>query len=72
MFALLETCSRRFELEDYSLSQTSLEQVFLRFAQEQHSDEMEREGHFGPAGGSDPTDRLLRPYDVPTAQVTQM
>jgi ATP-binding cassette subfamily A (ABC1) protein 3 len=46
MFTLLEEARRNFNLEDYSLSQTSLEQVFLRFAAEQHTDELEREGIF--------------------------
>ena len=46
MFTLLEEARRNFNVEDYSLSQTSLEQVFLRFAAEQHTDELEREGIF--------------------------
>ena len=47
MFATLEAGRQRFGLEDYALGQTSLEQVFLRFAAEQHVDELEREGVYG-------------------------
>lgn len=36
-----------FGLEDYGLSQTSLDQIFIQFAAHQHDDEAEREGRFG-------------------------
>jgi len=38
VFAGLETCRARFGLEDYLLSQTSLDAVFCRFADLQDSD----------------------------------
>ena len=62
MFTLLEEARRNFNVEDYSLSQTSLEQVFLRFAAEQHTDEMEREGVFQTRSSSSAV--------APHAQVT--
>lgn len=52
MFAQLQLANERFRLEDFSLSQTSLEQVFLRFAEAQHSDEGERVGIFGGASAA--------------------
>lgn len=44
MFQVLEDAREQLGLEDYSLSQTSLESVFLRFASSQHDDEHERLG----------------------------
>lgn len=35
MFGIMEEARRRFSVEDYALSQTSLEQVFLSFARQQ-------------------------------------
>ena len=35
MFGLMEIAKQKFDIEDYSLSQTSLEQVFLAFAKQQ-------------------------------------
>eukprot|EP00730_Choanoeca_flexa_P008671 TRINITY_DN12519_c2_g1_i12.p1 TRINITY_DN12519_c2_g1~~TRINITY_DN12519_c2_g1_i12.p1 ORF type:complete len:1527 (+),score=451.98 TRINITY_DN12519_c2_g1_i12:2-4582(+) len=62
MFTLLEQARAEFQLEDYSLSQTSLEQVFLRFAAEQHVDEAEREGEFGMSLASRPGTQAVNPY----------
>lgn len=59
MFKVLEDARSRFALEDYGLSQTSLEQVFLHFATAQHDDEMEREGHFKATAAT-----ALRPVGV--------
>lgn len=39
LFALLESNKEVLKLETYSLSQTTLEQIFLTFAREQKSDE---------------------------------
>eukprot|EP00043_Microstomoeca_roanoka_P013498 m.132210 g.132210 ORF g.132210 m.132210 type:complete len:1829 (+) comp15771_c0_seq2:231-5717(+) len=44
MFSKLEEAKTRFNLDDYGLSQVSLEQVFLRFAAEQHEDAGLRNG----------------------------
>jgi hypothetical protein len=54
MFQVLERARASFGLEDYGLSETSLEQIFLQFASEQHRDEAEREGVFAtsPAPGT--------------------
>eukprot|EP00055_Hartaetosiga_balthica_P016967 m.110165 g.110165 ORF g.110165 m.110165 type:complete len:1869 (+) comp9218_c2_seq1:80-5686(+) len=46
MFRVLEEAKHKFDLEDYGISEVSLEEVFVHFAAEQHSDEMEREGVF--------------------------
>lgn len=35
MFGIMQDAKHRFNIEDYSLSQTSLEQVFLAFAKQQ-------------------------------------
>lgn len=39
MFGMMEVAKRKFNIEDYSLSQTSLEQVFLAFAKHQHEEQ---------------------------------
>jgi len=39
MFDTLERNADELEIIDYSLSQTSLEQVFLNFAKDQHSED---------------------------------
>ena len=52
MFQILEQARVSFGLEDYGLSETSLEQVFLQFASEQHRDEAEREGVFAASTAS--------------------
>lgn len=54
MFQVLENARNYFQLEDYGLSQTTLDQVFLQFASHQHDDEKEREGIFNesPRRGS--------------------
>lgn len=38
MFGLMETAKKTLHIEDYSISQTSLEQVFLSFAQFQREE----------------------------------
>lgn len=38
MFAVMEEAKRLFSVEDYAISQTSLEQVFLSFARQQAED----------------------------------
>lgn len=38
MFGLMEIARRNLEIEDYSISQTSLEQVFLSFTKYQRDD----------------------------------
>lgn len=38
MFGLMEEAKQKFNIEDYSLSQTTLEQVFLSFAKLQHEE----------------------------------
>ena len=35
LFSVMERAKEKFELDDYSLSQTTLEQVFITFAQAQ-------------------------------------
>lgn len=42
MFRLMEDAKNRLNIEDYSLSQTSLEQVFLSFAKQQQEEKIER------------------------------
>ncbi len=42
MFQLMENAKDKFNIEDYSLSQTSLEQVFLSFAKQQREEKIER------------------------------
>lgn len=42
MFGLMETAKNKFNIEDYSISQTSLEQVFLGFAKDQKDEEIIR------------------------------
>jgi len=42
MFRLMEEAKDKFNIEDYSLSQTSLEQVFLSFAKLQKEEKIER------------------------------
>lgn len=42
MFGLMEEAKVKFNIEDYSLSQTTLEQVFLSFAKLQHEEKKER------------------------------
>ncbi len=39
LFSLIESKKQSLKIETYSLSQTSLEQVFLSFAKEQHSED---------------------------------
>ena len=39
LFALMESAEVQACIDDYGLSQTSLEQVFLGFAKKQHGDE---------------------------------
>ncbi|XP_037025654.1 ATP-binding cassette sub-family A member 3-like isoform X1 [Bradysia coprophila] len=41
MFGLMEEAKLKFNIEDYSLSQTTLEQVFLSFAKLQHEEKRE-------------------------------
>ncbi|XP_023324416.1 ATP-binding cassette sub-family A member 9 [Eurytemora carolleeae] len=44
-FSRLETCKSEFRLEDYSFSQTTLEQVFIEFAKQQEAeDKKDKEG----------------------------
>lgn len=38
MFGLMEDAKRQYNIEDYSLSQTTLEQVFLSFTKHQMED----------------------------------
>ena len=38
-FLALEECKVNFRLEEYGFTQTTLEQVFLRFAREQEEEE---------------------------------
>lgn len=42
MFRLMEDAKDQYNIEDYSLSQTSLEQVFLSFAKQQKEEKIER------------------------------
>lgn len=42
MFRLMEEAKDKFDIEDYSLSQTSLEQVFLSFAKLQKEEKIEQ------------------------------
>lgn len=42
MFRLMEEAKDMFNIEDYSISQTSLEQVFLSFAKLQKEEKIER------------------------------
>lgn len=35
MFGLMEEAKKQFDIEDYSISQTSLEKIFLAFAMHQ-------------------------------------
>lgn len=44
MFGLMEVAKRSFDIEDYSISQTSLEQVFLSFTKFQRDDKLSRRG----------------------------
>lgn len=37
MFGVMEAAKRLFDVEDYAISQTSLEQVFLAFANQQRT-----------------------------------
>ena len=39
VFAVMEQAKERFDIDDYSVSQTTLEQVFLNFARYQTEDE---------------------------------
>lgn len=39
VFGILETAKEKYRIEDYCVSQISLEQVFLSFAQFQHCSE---------------------------------
>ena len=39
VFGILETAKEKYNIEDYSVSQTTLEQVFLNFAKYQKEDE---------------------------------
>jgi len=41
-FQHLEQCKSDFNIEDYSLSQTTLEQVFIEFAKQQESEDNEK------------------------------
>lgn len=42
VFGTLEAAKEKYRIEDYCVSQISLEQVFLSFAQFQHCTESER------------------------------
>jgi ATP-binding cassette subfamily A (ABC1) protein 5 len=42
-FQQLEKCKSEFNIEDYSLSQTTLEQVFIEFAKQQESEDGNKE-----------------------------
>jgi len=46
-FQHLEKCKTMFDIEDYSFSQTTLEQVFIEFAKQQESEEEHRDEHEG-------------------------
>jgi len=47
IFEILETNKVEFNLKDYSVAQTSLEQVFLNFAKEQREPDEKKKGWFG-------------------------
>merc|ERR1719326_1300705 len=47
IFEIMETNKISLKLRDYSVSQTSLEQVFLNFAKEQREPEEKKKGWFG-------------------------
>ncbi|XP_071584028.1 phospholipid-transporting ATPase ABCA7 [Heliangelus exortis] len=49
VFSVLSDCRSRYDIEDFSVSQTTLDQVFLRFAREQTEEE--------PQGVSVPEDK---------------
>ncbi|KAK3103182.1 hypothetical protein FSP39_017082 [Pinctada imbricata] len=45
VFGVMETCLERFKFEDYSVHQTTLEQVFLQFTRDQHlADDRKKKG----------------------------
>lgn len=44
MFGLLETAKKSLNIEDYSISQTSLEQVFLSFTKYQREETRDQTG----------------------------
>ena len=51
VFALLEGCKERLGIEDYQLGQTTLEEVFLRFAEEADAEEQSAGGRGAGSGG---------------------
>lgn len=42
MFGIMEYAKRELHVEDYSISQTTLEQIFLQFTKYQHLEEVEQ------------------------------
>merc|ERR1719341_1749882 len=46
-FQQLEQCKAKFDIEDYSFSQTTLEQVFIEFAKQQEAEENESRATLG-------------------------
>lgn len=54
MFGILEEAKEKFNLEDYSISQITLEEVFLTFASQQNP-EAEKKASWDSLATSDPT-----------------
>merc|ERR1719339_440816 len=50
-FQQLEQCKAKFDIEDYSFSQTTLEQVFIEFAKQQEAEENESRATLGSRMG---------------------
>ncbi|KAM6957907.1 LOW QUALITY PROTEIN: phospholipid-transporting ATPase ABCA3 [Aplochiton taeniatus] len=59
VFGTLEAAKEKYSIEDYCVSQISLEQVFLSFAQFQHCTESSRNSRAGQQGKDPPGPRPL-------------